>query len=143
MSRSFIFLSGPIQVGFSYWAINQKNFNCQKIPSSAEEKKLHVEKPVVSVVAVVENKKTEKTEAQEVGAQTKTALLNNKPIHYNILPPNEPHPCDRYGCSREVKYHLGTIYYCDDKAMSHFREIANKCHQEGFMLIEDLVQLDT
>ncbi len=27
-------------------------------------------------------------------------------------------------------------------AMSHFREVANKCHQEGFMLIEDLMQLD-
>jgi hypothetical protein len=26
--------------------------------------------------------------------------------------------------------------------VSHFREIANKSHQEGFMLIEDLVQFD-
>ena len=70
---------------------------------------------------------------------TKTALINNEPIHYNVLAPNEPHPCDRYGCSREAKYHLGESYYCDDKAVSHFREIANKCHQEGFMLIEDLM----
>jgi len=59
-----------------------------------------------------------------------------------MLPLNEPHPSHRYGCSREAKYHLGESYYCDDKAVSHFREVANKCHQEGFVLIEDLMQLE-
>jgi hypothetical protein len=97
---------------------------------------------VVSEVAVVVDKKDENKETQKSGALTKTALLNSEPIHYHILPPNEPHPCDKYGCSREAKYHLGNSNYCDDKVVSHFREIANKCHQEGFMLIEDLVQLD-
>ncbi|HEX7482215.1 MAG TPA: hypothetical protein VF350_01945 [Candidatus Bathyarchaeia archaeon] len=97
---------------------------------------------MVSVVVAVETKENEKKENSESGALTKTALLNNEPIHYHVLAPNEPHPCDRYGCSREAKYHLGESYYCDDKAVSHFREIANKCHQEGFALIEDLMQLD-
>jgi P4 family phage/plasmid primase-like protien len=78
-----------------------------------------------------------------VGELTKTALINNEPIHYHVLAPNQPHRCDKYGCSREAKYQLGDSFYCDDKAISHFREIANKCHQEGFMLIEDLMQLDS
>ena len=116
--------------------------NCQKIIISDKENNLCVKKPVVSVVAEVANKKDENKETLEVGAQSKTALLNNEPIHYHILAPNEPHPCDSYGCSREAKYNLGTSYYCDDKAVSHFKEIANKCHQEGFTLIEDWIQLD-
>ncbi len=94
------------------------------------------------VAAVAETKENEKKENQQIGALTKTPLTNSEPIHYHILPPNEPHPCDRYGCSREAKYHLGNSYYCDDKAVSHFREIANKRHQEGFTLIEDLMQLE-
>jgi P4 family phage/plasmid primase-like protien len=122
--------------------VTTDNFNCQKIPSAAHSQKNEAQKPVVSVVAVVEDKESEKKENQETGALTRTALLNSEPIHYHILPPNEPHPCDWYGCSREAKYHLGESYYCDDKAVSHFREIADKCHQEGFMLIEDLRQLD-
>ena len=115
------------------------NFNCQKILSSVEDKNFHVEKPAVSTVAVVaEEKGDEKKENQQIGSHTRT-LVNSQQIHYRILPPNEPHPCDKYGCSREARYHLGESYYCDDKVVSHFREIANKCHQEGFMLIEDLV----
>jgi hypothetical protein len=61
---------------------------------------------------------------------------------YHILPPNEPLPCDKYGCPREAKYKLGNNYYCDDKAVSHFREIAKTCQKEGFELIEDMRQLD-
>ena len=114
----------------------------QKNLSYVEEKNFRVEKPVVSVLAVVEDKKSEKKETAEIGAVTKTALLNNEPLNYYMLALNKPHPCDRYGCSREAKYHLGSSYYCDDKVVSHFREIANKCHQEGFMLIEDLRQHD-
>ncbi len=78
--------------------------NCQKFVSSAEDKNFHVEKPVVSEVAVVADKESE---TQQIGGLTKTALINSEPIHYHILPPNEPHPCDMYGCSREAKYHLG------------------------------------
>jgi hypothetical protein len=128
--------------------------------SSAKEEINATEKVVVPVVAAATEKKStdKETPEQKLGENelhkntkeskvevceiTKTALINNEPIHYHMLAPNEPHPCDRYGCSREAKYHLGESYYCDDKAVSHFREIANKCHQEGFMLIEDLVQLD-
>jgi len=54
------------------------------------------------------------------------------------LPSNEPHPCDKYGCPREAKYKFGNNYYCDDKAVSHFREVAKTCQEEGFELIEDL-----
>ena len=136
------------------------NFMCKKIPSSAKEKLNATEKSVVPVVAAaidkkspdkepLENKQDEnelhrdtKESKVESGELTKTALVNNEPIHYYVLAPNQPHPCDKYGCSREDKYHLGDSNYCDDKAVSHFREIANKCHQEGFMLIEDLAQLD-
>jgi hypothetical protein len=70
------------------------------------------------------------------------ALIPHEPIHYRILPPNEPHPCDKYGCPREAKYQLGNSYYCDGKAVSHFREIAKTCQEENFELIEDLQQLD-
>jgi hypothetical protein len=30
-------------------------------------------------------------------------------------------------------------HYCDDKAVSRFREIANTCQEEGFELIEDAI----
>jgi hypothetical protein len=128
--------------------------------SSTREEINAAENVVVPVVAATTEKKStdKETPGQKLGENelhkdtkeskvevceiTKTALVNCEPIHYHILPPNEPHRCDRYGCSREAKYHLGESYYCDDKAMSHFREIANKCHQEGFVLIEDLIQLE-
>jgi len=42
----------------------------------------------------------------------------------------------------KAKYHLGTSYYCDDKAVSHFKEIAENCQEEGFKLIEDVAQLE-
>jgi len=71
-----------------------------------------------------------------------TALIQPEPIHYHILPSNEPHPCDKYGCAREAKYKLGNSYYCNDKAVSHFREVAKTCQDEGFELIEDLQQLE-
>ena len=66
------------------------------------------------------------------------ALIEPEPIHYHILPSNEPHPCDKYGCAREARYQLGNGYYCHDKAVSHFSEVANKCRKEGFELIEDV-----
>jgi hypothetical protein len=141
-------------------AITTDNSMSKKNLSSTKEENNAAEKVVVPVVAAAtEKKSTDKdTPGQKLGENelqkdtkepkvevceiTKTALINNDPIHYHVLAPNEPHPCDKYGCSREAKYHFGNSYYCDDKAVSHFREIANKCHQEGFMLIEDLVQLD-
>ena len=70
------------------------------------------------------------------------ALIVPEPIHYHILPPNEPHPCDKYGCAREAKYQLGEGHYCHDKAVSHFTEVANKCQKEGFQLIEDVQMHD-
>jgi hypothetical protein len=69
-------------------------------------------------------------------------LIPHEPIHYHILPPNQPHPCDKYGCPREAKYKLGNSYYCHDKAVSHFGEIAKTCQEEDFELIEDLQQRD-
>jgi hypothetical protein len=42
---------------------------------------------------------------------------------------------------RVAKYQLGTSYFCDDKTVSHFREIAKTFQDEGFELIEDLLQL--
>ena len=70
------------------------------------------------------------------GASTET-LIPHEPIYYHILPPNEPHPCDKYGCPMEAKCKLGNSYYCHEKAVSHFREIAKICQDEGFELIED------
>ena len=67
-----------------------------------------------------------------------TALIMPEPIHCRCLPPNEPHPCDKYGCAGEARYQLGSGYYCHDKAVSHFSEVANKCRKEGFQLIEDV-----
>ena len=95
------------------------------------------------MAAVVENKNSvDNGMGQESFEATKTVLIQQKPIHYHILPPNEPHPCDKYGCPREAKYKLGNSYYCDDKTISHFKEIAKTCKDEGFELIEDLQQLD-
>jgi hypothetical protein len=34
---------------------------------------------------------------------------------------------------------LGNGYYCDEKLVSHFREIAKTCQEEGFELIEDKI----
>jgi hypothetical protein len=71
-----------------------------------------------------------------------TAIISHEPIHYQMLPPNQPHLCDKYGCPREARYKLGNNYYCDDKTLSHFREITKTCRGEGFELIEDMQQLD-
>jgi len=70
-------------------------------------------------------------------------LIEHEPIHYRILPPNEVYPCDRYGCAREAKYQLGSSYFCNDRAISHFREVAKTCQDEGFELTEDLQQRGT
>ena len=78
----------------------------------------------------------------ELSVKPIRALIPHEPIHYHILAPNEPHPCDKYGYPREAKYQLGNSYYCDDKAVSHFNEIARTCQKEGFELIEDMQQLD-
>ena len=37
---------------------------------------------------------------------------------------------------------LGSGYYCHDRAISHFSEVANKCRKEGFQLVEDLAMHD-
>jgi hypothetical protein len=65
------------------------------------------------------------------------SLILHELIHYHILPPNEPHSCEKYGCPGEAKYKLGNSYYFDHKTISHFKEIAKKCQEEGFELIED------
>jgi hypothetical protein len=46
------------------------------------------------------------------------------------------------GAQEKQKYQLGNLYYCNDKAISHFREIAKNCQKEGFDVIEDLQQPD-
>jgi hypothetical protein len=91
---------------------------------------------VPGVVTVIDKISNENT-----GKRTE-ALIPNEPIHYHILPPNDLHPCDKYGCQREAKYQFGDDCYCDDKAISHFREIVKTCQEEGFELIEDLQQLE-
>ena len=99
--------------------------------------------PKKPVVAVVEDKNSVDNATGQGGSEAiETALIQQKPIQYHMLPLNEPHPCDKYGCPRESKYKLGNSYYCDDKAVSHFREISKTCQEEGFELIEDLQQLD-
>jgi hypothetical protein len=37
-----------------------------------------------------------------------------------------------------LKYKLGNDYFCDDKTISHFKEIAKRCREESFDLIEEL-----
>ncbi len=91
-------------------------------------------KPAVPALVAVRNKKSVDNNADESKV---TALIPHEPIYYNILPPNETHPCDKYGCPREAKYKLGKSYYCDDKTISHFREIAKTCQEENFELIEN------
>ena len=99
------------------------------------------------MVAVADQKTEQVVEGQDFqsssfgehpGEPKGTALMMPEPIHYHCLPPNEPHPCDKYGCAREAKFQLGDGYYCHDNAVSHFAEVANKCRKEGFELIEDV-----
>ena len=75
--------------------------------------------------------------SNELSGKPSEVLIPHEPIHYHMLPPNEPHPCDKYGCPRKAKYQLGNSYFCDDKAVSHFREIAKNCQEESFELIKD------
>ena len=65
-------------------------------------------------------------------------LIQPEPIHYHILPTNEPHPRDKMDNPRDAKYKLGNSHYCHDEAVSHFREVTKTCQDEGFELIEDL-----
>ena len=93
------------------------------------------------VPAVVEV--ADKNCAEKVSVEPqKSTLIRHEPIHYHILPPNELHPCDKYGCAREAKYQLGGGYYCHDPATSHFREVAKTCQDEGFEVVEDVQTLD-
>ena len=78
----------------------------------------------------------------KIHTANKMKKVNSEPIHYHMLPLNKPHPCDKHGCSRETKYYFGYSFYCDDKAVSRFKGIAKKGQQEGFKLIEYLVQLE-
>lgn len=71
-------------------------------------------KPALLAVVAVPDKNSNK-----LSGKPTEPLMQNEPIHYHILPPNEPHQCDKYGCSREAKYYLGISYYGDDKAVSH------------------------
>lgn len=91
----------------------------------------------VLVVVAVANKNSNELSGKPTGA-----LISHELIHYHMLPPNELHPCDKYGCPREAQYQLGNSYCCDDKAVSHFRDDAKTCQDEGFELIEDLQQPD-
>ena len=132
-------------------AVTADSFNFQKNLSSAGEKICDAKKPALPAVA---DKKIEQVEEEAPVQQPSSslrnpsaepkaaALIEHEPIHYHILPPNEPHPCDKYGCAREARYQLGSGYYCHDKAVSHFSEVANKCRKEGFQLIEDVAMHD-
>ena len=123
-------------------AVRTDNFNSQKNPSSASGEIYDDKKPALPAVVAVENKNsTDETVGATTSKPEDSRLIRKEPIHYHMLPPNEPHPCDKYGCPREAKYKLGNSYYCDDKAISHFREIAKNCQEEGFELIEDLQQI--
>jgi len=111
--------------------------NCQKNLSSTNEENYDDKKPASTVAVVVPDKKIVDDKS---GEPKSTPLIRHQPIHYYKLSPNEPHPCDKYGCPREAKYKLGNNYYCDDKVISHFKEIAKTCQAEGFELNEDLNQ---
>ena len=134
-------------------AVTAGNFNFQKNLSSANEEICFAKKPALPAVVAVADPKTELVEEEALVQQSSsfgelpvapkgTALIMPEPIHYHCLPPNEPHPCDKYGCAREARYQLGSGFYCHDRAVSHFSEVANKCHKEGFQLIEDVQTFD-
>jgi len=69
---------------------------------------------------------------------TQTPLIQTEPIHYHQLPPNEPHPCDKYGCACEASYQLGNSYFCDGEQSSHFKEVTKTCREQGFIVLEDI-----
>jgi len=119
--------------------LTQIFLTAKKNLSSASENICDEQKPALSALVALTDKKSIDDKADESKV---TSLIPHEPIHYHILLPNEPHPCDKYGCPREAKYKLGNSYYCDDRAISHFREIANTCREEGFELIEDMQQPD-
>lgn len=66
-----------------------------KTPSSAQMKSQCDQKPAVPPLE------------ESTLPKTRTSLKNEL-IHYQPLPPSEPHHCDKYGCPREAKYRLGT-----------------------------------
>jgi hypothetical protein len=84
-------------------AVNTGISNCQKNLSSASGEICVEQKPALSALVALSDKKCIDDEAEESKV---TALIQHEPIHYHILPPNEPHPCDKYGCPREAKYKL-------------------------------------
>jgi len=91
-------------------AVTTDNSNCQKNLSSASGEICDVQKPAVHAVVAVPDKNSN----ENVGNPTET-LIPHEPIHYHILPSNEPHPCDKYGCPREAKYQLGNSHYATTK----------------------------
>jgi hypothetical protein len=38
-----------------------------------------------------------------------TALIQHEPIHYHILPPNEPHPCDNMDAQEKPNTNSATV----------------------------------
>jgi hypothetical protein len=81
--------------------------------SSASEKICDAKKPAISAVVEVADKKTEQVEEEAPAQQSSSsfrklsaepkaaALIEHEPIHYHILAPNEPHPCDKYTGAQE------------------------------------------
>jgi hypothetical protein len=57
---------------------------------------------VIEVVAV-----PDKNSNENVGKPNEP-LIPHELIHYHILPPNEPYPCDKYGCPREANTNSAT-----------------------------------
>ena len=84
-------------------------------------------------------KSTSKTEIETIQHTSKTA---SKEVHYRRLSPNEPHPCDYYGCGREASYKVSEGCFCDGKDVSHFKEVLAKNQTEGFTNIEDKPNLN-
>jgi len=78
---------------------------------SAGEKIFDAQKASIAAVAEVAEKKIERVEEEQIfqsssfrklSAEPKAAaLMEHKPIRCQILAPNEPHPCDKYGCQRD------------------------------------------
>jgi hypothetical protein len=63
------------------------------------------------VVAVVD-----KNSNENYSKPTET-LMPLEPIHHHILPPNEPHPCDKYGCHEKPNTNSETIISATTKQL--------------------------
>jgi len=84
------------------------------------------------VVAVVEDKNSiYNATDQESFEATKSPLIQNEPIHYHILAPNEPHPYDKYGCHEKTNINSATAttttisVYCCSYFLPSSNERAN------------------